>query len=88
MMQHLLDLGIDINAIETFYVKPPKPRGRGTALHAAIRAGKVGRVRWLLEHGADVNAKVENGGSALALAEAYEQKECAELLKRYGGDAR
>ncbi|CAJ2512138.1 Uu.00g077630.m01.CDS01 [Anthostomella pinea] len=84
MMQYLLDLGIDINALEALHVKPPKPRGRGSALHVAVSAGKAGRVKWLLEHGADVNAKVEGGRTALEWAQEGKQKECAEVLRQYG----
>lgn len=87
MMQHLLDLRIDINALKTQHVQPSKlrsgPRGRGTALHQAVRAGKAGRVKWLLEHGADTSAKVEGGRTALEWAEDCEQEEIAAMLRQH-----
>ncbi|KAK4539501.1 hypothetical protein LTR36_010899 [Oleoguttula mirabilis] len=91
MMQHLLDLGIDINAIETQHVPPKRfqstrygPQGRGTALIKAVRAGKVARVEWLLGHGADVNVKVEGTRSALQWAEHEGHEEIATLLRQHG----
>jgi len=88
MMQHLLDLGIDVNAIKTRHVRPqrlPSRRGgRGPALHDAIRARKAGRVRWLLEHGADVSVRLEGRKTALEWAEEYKQDVIAGLLKQHG----
>jgi len=39
-----------------------------SALHEAIRGGKTETVKYLVGHGADVKAKVKNGGAALWLA--------------------
>ena len=49
MMEHLLELGVDINGMD----EVQGPYGRGTPLHYAAISGRVERVRFLLEHGAD-----------------------------------
>ncbi|TKA54557.1 hypothetical protein B0A55_12754 [Friedmanniomyces simplex] len=70
MMQHLIDLGADINALEVMHAKRSGHNIRvlGTALHATIRAGKPARAQWLLEHGADGKIKNERGYSPLEWA--------------------
>ncbi|KAK0323582.1 hypothetical protein LTR82_005329 [Friedmanniomyces endolithicus] len=85
MMQRLIELGADINAIEVMHVKPSGHNigVHGTALHAAIRAGKPVRVRWLLEQGADGRVRNEGGYSMLEWAkECRNSKELVAILKK------
>ncbi len=57
--------------------------GKFTPLHAAIMEGNAGIVRLLLEHGADASAKMDDGKSALALAEG-KAAAIADLLRKHG----
>ena len=56
-----------------------------TALHAAVRGGKVQAVRLLLVHGADVNARDSRGWAPYQLKSALGQ-EMAELLAAFGAE--
>jgi ankyrin repeat protein len=49
MMEHLIELGADLNGFED----GPYVSFRGTPLHRAIRFGRVENVRFLLERRAD-----------------------------------
>jgi ankyrin repeat protein len=51
-----------------------------TALHNAAAWGSVGYVHVLLEHGADVEARDENGDTPTTLASGYGQLECLKVL--------
>ncbi|KAK1058313.1 hypothetical protein LTR74_013514 [Friedmanniomyces endolithicus] len=87
MMQRLIELGADVNAIEVMHVKRSGHNigVPGTALHGAIRAGKPVRVRWLLEHGADVRVRNEGGYSLLEWAkECRSSKELVAILEKAG----
>lgn len=57
-----------------------------TALHAAAEKGQIKAVRWLLEHGAEVNAPTDEGWIPLHAACANFQETVCKLLVRYGGD--
>lgn len=62
MIEFLLDLGMDINAIEfqndeALYQRYSKLRWLGTPLHYAARWGRVDSIKCLLERGADRGAK-------------------------------
>ena len=48
MMQHLLDLGMDINEIEQWHYPPSRGWGQGTPLHTAVRWGDVKAITLLL----------------------------------------
>jgi len=69
------------------------PRWSGsTALHAAVVSGQAGIVKFLLERGADVNAKTKLGWTPLMMARgiffANAKKEypaAAAILKQAGG---
>ena len=62
----LLDAGANIEA--------RKSRTGETALHKAIRAGKVEHVRMLVERGADTKAKDGTGGSRCNFAKIVTSK--------------
>lgn len=49
MIVHLLEFGVDINEID----EVQEPYGHDTPLHYAAASGRVERLPFLLEHGAD-----------------------------------
>ncbi|MFD0961596.1 ankyrin repeat domain-containing protein [Paenibacillus chungangensis] len=59
------------------------PCGRGhTSVHtAAFHDDNVALIKLLLEHGADVDAKVEDGNDAVSLAKERGNLRVAELLE-------
>ena len=57
MMDHLLHLGMDINALWRREYPPSRRMGRGTPLHAAVSAQEVDRIKFLLGRGADMEKK-------------------------------
>lgn len=72
-----LERGFDINAVK---------EGR-TALHAAANSGVPTTVKWLLEHGADVNARGRIGRIPLHLAaERNRSSKTAGILVEWGAD--
>ena len=56
-MAHLLDMGMDINAIGRRDYPPSRRIGRGTPLHAAVGARELERIEFLLEKGADMEVR-------------------------------
>jgi Ankyrin repeats (3 copies)/Ankyrin repeat len=59
----------------------------GTALHAAANSGVLSNVKWLLEHGADVNARGRMGRTPLHLAvERNASTKTVETLVAWGAD--
>lgn len=55
-----------------------------TALILASRAGDLAALKELLDKGADPNARLPHGETALSLASLYGRKEIVELLKAHG----
>lgn len=79
MMAYLLELGVDINGFDD-------RRGlyaTGTPLHAAIEAGGIAKVRFLLEQGADPILKHDYKGTPMQAALALAQPAIIELLKEH-----
>jgi ankyrin repeat protein len=60
--------------------------GENTPLHYAIRHPDADKVRWLLDHGADIEAEDENGLSPLMLALNAGHFTIASLLVEKGAD--
>lgn len=87
MIDHLLDLGVDINAIQ-FQNHPERvqmidlDKDLGTPLHCAARSGSYTRVVHLLEKGADSKKHSSKGNSVLSWAEeARRPKSHPDVLK-------
>jgi ankyrin repeat protein len=57
-----------------------------TSIHAAAKLGDANKVTACLERGTDVNAKDENGQTALHIAASNKHKDIAELLTAKGAD--
>ena len=84
MLAYLLDSAkMDINAIAKH--GPPAGRGvgRGTPLHSAIFAQAKDRVNFLLDRGANVDARNTLGQTALEFAIEWDPSGSAELLKAH-----
>ena len=69
-----LEIGIDAS----------DPHG-WTHLHHAAMSGDLGRVRELIEAGADINAKEKDGMTPLKVAQVHKNDEVAIFLKELGG---
>jgi ankyrin repeat protein len=54
-------------------------------LHSAAHNGQTKLVRLLIDHGADINAKTDNGQTPLLLAIEKNCDETAEILIKNGG---
>ncbi len=79
----------DTARLEELYRADPGSVNRGdnlgaTPLHHAAQGGCVRAVQWLLDHGADPNARRADGGTALHAAAAAGQVKAAEALVRAG----
>lgn len=75
-VKELLDKGV--------YVDTHDPNGNTTPLGHAVWAGHADTVRLLIERGADVNAKTNDGVSVLAFATMQKHKDLAEMLRKNG----
>ena len=78
MMQHLLSLGVDINASDAM----KGSRRAGTPLHHAAQAGRIEAVQFLVEIGADLDAKVPLGKTPLEEARRWGQAQVVEWLEK------
>ena len=56
-----------------------------TPLHSAAHNGQIKLAQLLIENGADINAKMENGQTPLFMAEEKGFTEIAALIKKSGG---
>jgi ankyrin repeat protein len=79
IVEHLLNLGADIN-------QAAKNSFKVAAIHAAVSNGDSGMVVLLLEHGADVNARQQNGFTPLHGAAGAGRNELCDLLLAHGAD--
>jgi ankyrin repeat protein len=69
MMEYLLEKGVDVNALSFTNQPSFQSRNCGTALHWAVkrhgarrgRQNMLLRVKWLLDHGADVGIRDSSG---------------------------
>lgn len=69
--------GADVNYAQANY-------GGVTALWPAVNAGRVEMVRWLIAHGADVNARTASGDTPLHRAAANDQVAIVPILVEAG----
>jgi ankyrin repeat protein len=76
MMEHLLELGMDINGLDDMRGL----RGSGTPLHHAALVGATARAKFLVEHGADPHKKNRKGESARYEAMKRGHQEMVELF--------
>lgn len=58
-----------------------------TALHYACSGPDRGAVRWLLEQGAEIDARSPNGSTPLMMAAGYGESSSVEVLLKAGADA-
>ena len=72
-VQTAVSLGLDVNQA---------PKGRPTALHTAVRIGANEMVRYLVDHGADLNARDNFGRTPLEEAEFEAPKPTIELMRK------
>ena len=70
MMNHLLDLGMDINALGRREYPAGRRIGRGTPLQAAVAPQEPDRIQFLIERGADKEVKNTLGQTPLEYATA------------------
>ncbi len=77
-VKQALTVGADPNAKD--------PQSGSTMLSIAALMGHTEIVTWLLEHGADVNAKSRDGGTALHAAAFLGRIEAVKLLLEHGAD--
>jgi ankyrin repeat protein len=56
------------------------------ALHLAAELGRADLVKLLLDHGAAVNARTDDGGTPLAIAVKHSRAVAAELLRSRGAE--
>ena len=61
-----------------------KGNGGVTPLMFAAERAEIGVLQLLIEKGADINAKTDDGRSALSIAVKADRKEAAELLRKAG----
>ena len=81
MMGHLLDLGMDIDAIEKGGLPESTDVGKGTPLHSAVYVDNAEHVAFLLGRGADKKKQNESGADAVQFAEAQGSSETLNVLQ-------
>lgn len=85
MMEYLLGLGLDVNAIDDAARRGAGGQGQyGTPLHYAVRWGRVEEARWLLDNGADPDKRSPSGITARDwVNRRAAETELANLLREY-----
>ncbi|KAJ7595572.1 ankyrin repeat-containing domain protein [Mycena floridula] len=80
LLKQLIEWGADFNAPDM------TARGNPTVLYAAAEAGHLETVKFILEHGVDVNAKGGLWDCALGAAARWGKIEVVEYLLNHGAD--
>ena len=83
MLKHLLDMGMDINALWRREYPLGRRMGRGTPLHAAVSSQEKDRIVLLLERGADPQAKNTLGQTPMRYADVKGLGSSVEALRGY-----
>ena len=81
MMAHLLDLGMDVNAIERRGQPSSRGTGKGTPLHSAVYIDQKDHVAFLLQKGADKEVRNTLGQTVMEFVVAQESQCALELLR-------
>ena len=85
MMAHLLELGMDINAIEHRGQPGSRGTGKGTPLHSAVYVDEKEHVAFLLKRGADKEVRNTLGQTAIEFAIVQKSPDSIVLLKNSTG---
>ena len=64
----------------------PVDQAKTTLLHLAANSSSPHALRFLLQHGADIDCQNEEGHTALHVAAMWGKKEAVALLLEYGAD--
>ena len=83
MMAYLLDLGMDINEIEHWRNPPGRHWGQGTPLHTAVRGSNTEAIEFLLERGANREARNSLGQTPLDIALTRSSTEALDALNKH-----
>jgi len=83
MMSHLLDMGMDIDALWRRVFPAGRRIGRGTSLHAATSSQQHNRILLLLEKWAEMEVKNTLGQTPLEYAIGKDLTTSIEVLKKY-----
>lgn len=84
-VQKLVESGLDVSTRNTKEPTSATFNGR-TALHYAANQGSLSVINYLINHGADVNAKNGKGYTPLYYAASYNKAEAVSLLLTKGAD--
>lgn len=86
-LEYWASLG-NLDRVREVLAANPDPNVRGvggyTAMHAAAENGHLRVIRFLVENGADVNARLDTGETPLDLVEKSGPSETASLLRSLG----
>ena len=83
VMEIVIKRGADVNARQG-ELGGDTTRLAGTPLHSACSRGRTSVAKFLLDNGADVNAKNNNDQTPLDLAKRRRRTDLVELLRKYG----
>jgi ankyrin repeat protein len=85
-VRQAVDTGIELDQRISYSTKNRSESSGWTALMVAVQQGHLEIARWLVEQGADVNAKNQHQYSALSMAIEGNHAELIKLLAQHGAD--